>query len=30
MKLEPKIELAKQYDEYVNNKIQHQQEEEPV
>ena len=33
MKLEPKIELAKQYDDYVNNKIQYQQqqqEEEPV
>ena len=34
MKLEPKIELAKQYDNYVNNKIQYQQqqqqEEEPV
>lgn len=33
MKLEPKIELAKQYDEYVNNKNQYQQqqqEEEPV
>jgi heat shock protein HspQ len=33
MKLEPKIELAKQYDSYVNNKIQYQQqqqEEEPV
>ena len=25
MKLEPKIELAKQYDDYVNNKIQYQQ-----
>ena len=31
MKLEPKIELAKQYDDYVNNKIQYQQQqEEPV
>ncbi len=33
MKLEPKIELAKKYDEYVNNKNQYQQqqqEEEPV
>lgn len=31
MKLEPKIELAKQYDEYVNNKNQYQQQqEEPV
>ena len=32
MKLEPKIELAKQYDDYENNKIQYQQqqEEEPV
>ena len=32
MKLEPKIELSKQYDDYVNNKIQYQQqqEEEPV
>jgi hypothetical protein len=33
MKLEPKIEIAKQYDNYVNNKIQYQQqqqEEEPV
>jgi heat shock protein HspQ len=32
MKLEPKIELAKQCDEYVNNKNQYpqQQEEEPV
>ena len=33
MKLEPKIELAKQYDDYVNNKIQYQQQQqqqEPV
>jgi len=32
MKLEPKIELAKQYDEYVNskNQYQQQQEEEPI
>ena len=30
MKLEPKIELAKQYDEYVNNKPQHQQIKEPI
>ena len=31
MKLEPKIELAKKYDDYVNNKNQYQQqEEEPV
>ena len=28
MKLEPKIELAKQYDDYVNNKIQYQQQQE--
>ena len=25
MKLEPKIEMAKKYDEYINNKIQQQQ-----
>ena len=32
MKLEPKLELAKQYDEYINNKnqIQPQQEVEPI
>ena len=28
MKLEPKIELAKKYDEYVNNKILYQQQQE--
>jgi hypothetical protein len=27
MKLEPKLELAKQYDEYINNKNQIQQQE---
>ena len=29
MKLEPKIELAKQYDEYINQRVQPQQEPEP-
>ena len=30
MKLEPKIELAKKYDDYINNKNQIQQQQEPV
>ena len=30
MKLEPKKELAKKYDEYVNNKNQHQQIQDPI
>ena len=29
MKLEPKIEMAKKYDEYINNKIQQQAQPEP-
>ena len=29
MKLEPKLELAKQYDEYINQRVQPQQEPEP-
>ncbi len=30
MKLEPKIELAKKYDEYISNKVQPQEEEEII
>ena len=30
MKLEPKIELAKKYDEYISNKVQEQEQEEII